>query len=199
MAGISHSPSAWRSNARRVRSIASEGETAASTASLSKAAITPAQSDAIGPVGPVAVATRSGRPGWVGGGPSCVELFRAMGQKNDHARELWALAERQHGVIARNQLLWLGLTTDTITQRLGTGRLHRVFRGVYAVGRPGLTRHGRWMAAVLACGPRAVVSHGTAAALWEIGRERSRVPEVVRTQQPAPAADRHRGSRQKDR
>ena len=41
-------------------------------------------------------------------------------------------------------------------------------RGVYAVGRPELTSHGRWMAAVLACGPGAVLSHGSAAELWGV-------------------------------
>src|SRR2546430_8162163 len=42
------------------------------------------------------------------------------------------------------------------------------WRGVYAIGRPQLTVHGRWMAAVLSCGPEAVLSHESAAALWEI-------------------------------
>jgi very-short-patch-repair endonuclease len=54
-----------------------------------------------------------------------------------------------------------------------------VARGVYAVGRPELTPYGRWMAAVLACGPGAVLSHGTAAALWGILREPSTPIEVA--------------------
>jgi len=49
--------------------------------------------------------------------------------------------------------------------------LHLLMRGVYAVGRPEMTQEGRWMAAVLACGEGAVLSHGSAAALWGIGRE----------------------------
>ena len=53
-----------------------------------------------------------------------------------------------------------------------TGRLHPVGHGIYAVGRSDLTREGRWMAAVLACCESAVLSHGSAAALWGIGRER---------------------------
>lgn len=101
-----------------------------------------------------------------------------MGQKKDQARGVWTLAERQHGVVARTQLLRLGFSTDAITERIARGRLHRVAQGVYVVGRPGLTRHGRWMAAVLACGSDAVLSHGSAAALWQIGRERSGVIEV---------------------
>jgi hypothetical protein len=81
-------------------------------------------------------------------------------------------------VVARRQLLGLGLSSDEVTRRIGAGRLHAVFRGVYAVGRPGLTNYGRWMAAVLACGPHAVASHGAAAAIWDFGRERYRVSEV---------------------
>jgi very-short-patch-repair endonuclease len=58
------------------------------------------------------------------------------------------------------------------------GRLHPVRRGVYAVGRPELTRKGEWMAAVLSCGPGAVLSHGSAASLWEIRPERDRAIHV---------------------
>jgi len=54
---------------------------------------------------------------------------------------------------------------------VATGRLHLVARGIYAVGRRELTPDGRWMAAVLACGDGAVLSHRSAAALWGIGRE----------------------------
>src|ERR1700752_2084124 len=49
------------------------------------------------------------------------------------------------------------------------GRLHPIAAGVYAVGRPELSPHGRWMAAVLACGKDAVLSHRSAAGLWGIG------------------------------
>jgi very-short-patch-repair endonuclease len=84
------------------------------------------------------------------------------------ARRLWSLAEGQHGVVARSQLLELGLGSEAITHRIRKGRLHRVRRGVYAVGRPELTRHGRWMAAVLSCGPEAVLSHDSAGVLWGI-------------------------------
>src|SRR5258705_13201472 len=81
---------------------------------------------------------------------------------------LWSLTQKQHGVVARRQLLALGLTADAIKHRLKRGRLHPVFRGVYAVGRPELSRHGRWMAAVLSCGRRAALSHESAAALWGV-------------------------------
>jgi very-short-patch-repair endonuclease len=81
---------------------------------------------------------------------------------------VWELVRRQHGVVTRGQLLALGFDADAIKNRLERGRLHRVWRGVYAVGRPALTPHGRWLAAVLCCGPEAALSHGSAAALWGI-------------------------------
>ncbi len=77
-------------------------------------------------------------------------------------------AERQHGVIARRQLRELALSTATIERRLASGRLHRLHYGVYAVGHRALTPAGRWMGAVLAAGPGAVLSHRSAAALWGI-------------------------------
>jgi predicted transcriptional regulator of viral defense system len=80
----------------------------------------------------------------------------------------WSLARNQHGVISRSQLSALGVTSKAIEHRLAKGRLHRIRPGVYAVGRPQITRYGRWMAAVLSCGPRAVLSHRSAAALWQI-------------------------------
>ncbi len=81
-----------------------------------------------------------------------------------------AVAAEQHGVVTRAQLLGLGLTSDAIDHRLRKGRLHRVHRGVYAVGRPQLTRHGVLLAAVLSCGPGAALSHAAAAELWGIRR-----------------------------
>jgi very-short-patch-repair endonuclease len=60
------------------------------------------------------------------------------------------------------------LTADAITHQLRSGRLHRVWPGVYAVGRPTLTREARWLAAVLACGPGAALARLCAGALWEI-------------------------------
>jgi very-short-patch-repair endonuclease/predicted transcriptional regulator of viral defense system len=78
------------------------------------------------------------------------------------------LAARQHGVVARRQLVALGITDTAIAYRVRTARLHRLHQGVYAVGHPVLSRHGRWMAATLACGPHAALSHTSAAALWEL-------------------------------
>ena len=75
------------------------------------------------------------------------------------------LASRQHGVVARRQLLALGVGRDAIARRLRDGRLHSLHAGVYAVGHPELRIEGKWLAAVLACGPGAVLSHRAAAAL----------------------------------
>lgn len=78
------------------------------------------------------------------------------------------LAEAQHGVVHFDQLLAAGLSVGAINSWVRTGRLHRLHRGVFAVGHRHLTRHGRWLAAVLALGEGAVLSHVSAAALWGI-------------------------------
>jgi very-short-patch-repair endonuclease len=78
------------------------------------------------------------------------------------------IAARQHGVIALRQLEALGLGRRGVSKRAGGGRLHRIHQGVYAVGHRGLSLHGRFMAAVLACGEGAVLSHGSAAVLWKL-------------------------------
>ena len=91
-----------------------------------------------------------------------------MGQKKLHSGAIWSLVRQQHGVVTRPQLIARGLKSDAIQHRIETGRLHPVRRGVYAVGRPELTRYGTWMAAVLSCGAEAALSHASAAALWEI-------------------------------
>src|SRR3954466_3083970 len=100
------------------------------------------------------------------------------GQTVHRSRGIWALVRRQHGVISREQLLQAGLTRHAIDHRLATGRLHAVWRGVFAVGRPQLTREGLFMAAVLACGEGAVLSHESAAELWGIRRPRGGAVEV---------------------
>ncbi|HEU5063004.1 MAG TPA: type IV toxin-antitoxin system AbiEi family antitoxin domain-containing protein [Solirubrobacterales bacterium] len=88
------------------------------------------------------------------------------------------LAKRQHGVIARRQLLDLGFSAKAIKHRVSIGRLYPLHRGVYAVGRPALDKYGRWMATVLACGDGAVLSHSSAAALWRIGYEQRELVEL---------------------
>jgi len=77
-------------------------------------------------------------------------------------------------------LIERGLTAKSIAHRIHTGRLHRLGRGVYAVGRPEVGRYGLWMAAVLSCGPEALLSHRSAAALWGIAKDSPEIEiEVV--------------------
>jgi hypothetical protein len=94
---------------------------------------------------------------------------------------LAALAERQHGAVATRQLVAIGLTRQAIAKRADDGRLHRVHHGVYAVGHPMLTGRGRLVAAVLAGGEGAVLSHASAAALWDLRRsDAERIDVFVR-------------------
>ena len=79
-------------------------------------------------------------------------------------RRLAQLAARQHNLITTRQLRRLGFSRDQILWRTDSGRLHRIHRGVYAVGTPNLTREGWYLAAVLACGHGAVLSHASAGA-----------------------------------
>jgi very-short-patch-repair endonuclease len=94
-------------------------------------------------------------------------------------RAVMALAADQHGVVARRQLIAMGISRRAIDHRLRRGRLHLVFRAVYAVGRPALTRYGLWMAAVLACGEDSALSHGSAAALAGFGGEGDQIEVSV--------------------
>lgn len=81
-------------------------------------------------------------------------------------RDIGALATRQHGVVATWQLQHLGYSYRQIADRAAGGRLHRVHRGVYAVGHRRLSWKGRWLAAVLAYGADALLSHGAGIALF---------------------------------
>ena len=83
------------------------------------------------------------------------------------------LAERQHGAVARRQLLELGLGSRLIDHWREVERIKAVHRGVYALSEVLLSQQGRWMAAVLAVGSDAVLSHDSAAALWGIRRGRA--------------------------
>lgn len=102
--------------------------------------------------------------------------------RNDkRSKQAWELARGQHGIVTRRQLLRLGFGPRSIEHRVAHGRLRLVMHGVYAVGWPTLTPKRRWMAAVLACGDGALLSHRSAGALWGIAREQSgRVDVSVR-------------------
>lgn len=80
------------------------------------------------------------------------------------------LAARQHGLVSRRQLVDAGLGPNAIGRRVRIGWLHRMHRGVYAVGHRALTDEARWLGAVLAHGDGAALSHSCATALWEIRR-----------------------------
>jgi len=86
-------------------------------------------------------------------------------RRTDRNQRLTRFAERQHGVVALRQLRALGFSDRAIERAQETGRLHRVFRGVYAVGQRSPSEQGRLHAAVLACIEGAVISHRSAGAL----------------------------------
>jgi hypothetical protein len=81
-----------------------------------------------------------------------------------------AIAGRQHGVVTIEQLRVAGVSETAVRRAVEAGRLHRLHRGVYAVGHRSLSWRGRWLAAVLAAGEGAVLSHTSAVALWEFLR-----------------------------
>lgn len=83
-------------------------------------------------------------------------------------RPLSELAKSQNGVVSLDQLRDIGLTQRAAEYRAGQGRLHRLYRGTYAVGHSSIGQFGELRAAVLACGDGAVISHGTAAAFYDL-------------------------------
>ena len=101
------------------------------------------------------------------------------------------IAERQHGVVDLDQLRDAGLRIGAINSRVRSGRLHRLHTRVFAVGHARLSRQGRWSAAVLALGDRALLSHVSAAALWGLRpSSASRIHVTV----PTSAGLGHRGA-----
>jgi hypothetical protein len=106
-----------------------------------------------------------------------------VGPRNSGTGQKWkrvgALADRQHGVVSRDQLRALCLSDTEIDYAIAGGRLYPVFRGAFAVGRATVIRNGRLLAAVLACGEGSVVSHGTAAALLGLWETEPRQIDVI--------------------
>jgi predicted transcriptional regulator of viral defense system len=89
------------------------------------------------------------------------------------------LAAEQHGVLSVDELRACGLSLRAVFERSRRGQLHPLYRGVYAVGHRNVPLHGRFFAAVKACGPNAVLSHYSAAALYELVRWDDRYPEIT--------------------
>lgn len=100
------------------------------------------------------------------------------------------LARRQHGVVARGQLVAFGMGEGAVESRVKRGRLHRVHRGVYKVGYRRISKRGRWMAAALAVGPGSCLSHRSAARLWRLMPPGDEWVEVT---SPPPSRARRRG------
>lgn len=98
-------------------------------------------------------------------------------------RRIAEIAGRQYGVIAHSQLVTLGLSPRAVRHRVATGRLVRLHRGVFAVGHGAVSPNGNRLAAVMACGPQALLSHRSAAALWGLrpygGRPEVSVPSAA--------------------
>jgi very-short-patch-repair endonuclease len=91
------------------------------------------------------------------------------------------LAAAQFGVVDYDELTACGLTDEAIRWRVRNGRLHPLYKRVYAVGHPNIALRGRFLAAVRACGPTAVLSHHAAAVLWGLLKWDGRYPEVLVT------------------
>jgi len=107
--------------------------------------------------------------------PGIIPAMKTFGGKREHGSgfppdpplegAIARLATAQHGVVALAQLHELGLEADAVRKRVACGRMHRMHAAVFAVGHAPLTRNGWYMAAVLACGDGASLSHRAAAAL----------------------------------
>jgi very-short-patch-repair endonuclease len=84
------------------------------------------------------------------------------------SRKIASLAGQQRGLVTRAQLLEFGLTRHAIDNWVRSGRLRAIHRGVYLLGLAEPPEGARELAALLACGPGAVISHRSAAALWHL-------------------------------
>ncbi len=89
------------------------------------------------------------------------------------------LAAEQNGIVTVRQLNECGLNSGAITVRVRRGQLHRIHRGVYAVGTANLSLRGTFTAAVLACGADAALSHRSAAAWHAMLRWHGGRPDVI--------------------
>jgi very-short-patch-repair endonuclease len=99
-------------------------------------------------------------------GPKTQDSLEFSAHQHPRNGEIARICHRQHGLITLEQLEALGLTVQTIHERLIAGRIHRIHQRVYSLTPGVMTQRGKFMAAVLACGPGAVLSHRSAAYLW---------------------------------
>jgi very-short-patch-repair endonuclease len=126
-----------------------------------------------------------------------------MDPLSDHSTNPWRIARAQHAVIGHAQLRALEFSPWAIEHRLRNGRLHRTrWRGVYAVGRPELSRHGDWMAAILAVDAAGLSDRSAGALCGMLPDDRAApihviVAEASRRRQPGIVA--HRGEREMTR
>jgi predicted transcriptional regulator of viral defense system len=118
--------------------------------------------------------------------PNVPRAVRGFSSSRSRDRALAARAARQHGVVAFDDLLEVGFSTDQIQRTADAHRLHRVHRGVYAIGHNLLSAKGHWMAAVLARGADALLSHRSCGALAGIHRTAIAYAEVTVPSQRAP-------------
>jgi very-short-patch-repair endonuclease len=106
-------------------------------------------------------------------GPISGDMDRVSAHRHprvDH--RIAELATDQHGIVSLSQLRGLGFSESAVHKRIAAGRLHQLHQGVYAVGHAAATPERRFLAAVIACGPRALLSHRSAAALWGLREDR---------------------------
>jgi hypothetical protein len=89
------------------------------------------------------------------------------------------IAARQHGLVRTEDLRKAGVSASAVSRRKARGLLHRVHRGVFAVGHAALSREALWLAAVFAAGAGAALSHLDAAELWGLRRARGSISVVA--------------------
>ena len=131
--------------------------------------------------------------------PKSRDRRASEGDRGVRDAEIFRLAAQQHAVVSGRQLLELGLGYGAIKHRVDTGRLRRLRRGIYLVG-PTVLPLSLEMAAILACGPNAVLSHESAAALHQLLSYTAKGAPIVVTVGPADPGPRpgiriHRSSR----
>ena len=99
-------------------------------------------------------------------GPKTQDMLEFSAHQPRRDEEIARICHRQHGLVTLEQLVALGLTVQAVHERLLAGRLHRIHQRVYSLIPGVMTQRAMFIAAVLACGPDAVLSHRSAAYLW---------------------------------